>query len=181
MPPKSRPKTKSRPVRGAPRSNPNQLVSSFAPERLRPPQDPPIVQNTVRVSKKIQLFIPAESTPTVTPISASLLATAVPGGLTYWSTMRIERIDAWGSGLDDSTIQLMIVSQPGWSQPNLQLEDVGTPGQQRPRIGVRLGLLDRARWFSTADTTVLCSLQTSSSTATIVLQATIELLSPPLT
>jgi len=92
--------------------------------------------------------------------------------------MRVEKIDVWGSGLDDSTVTLEVVPDSSWDQPPLQLVDAGTPGQRRPAVGVRLGLLDRARWLNTADTTVLCTVSTSSSTATVVIQATVELVSP---
>jgi len=94
--------------------------------------------------------------------------------------MSIERIDVWGSASEDSTVAMQVVGDSSWNQPPVQWQDVGVPGQSRPRIGVRLGLLDRARWFGTADTTTLVNLSTSSNTATIVVQATIELLSPPL-
>jgi len=162
------------------RHNPTNLVSAFAPERLTPQPEPPIVSNTIKLTKRIQLFIPPDSTPTITPITPSILMSTVPGGLTFWNRVRVERIDVWGSGIDDSTLQVEIVPDVAWNQPSLQLEDVGTPGQRRPAIGVRLGLLDRGRWFGTADTTVIAQVSTSSLTSNIIVQATIELTSPPL-
>lgn len=135
-----------------------------------------MVEQTVKVQKRVEVPITISTgTGTITPAD---LAAGIPGGATYWSAMRIDRIDIWGEATSDGGLTVRLDSQSGWSQPNFTMRDSGTTGHQRPACGFRLGLLDRARFFGTADTTPLCTVSVATMEAyNCVVQASIELVS----
>jgi len=77
-------------------------------------------------------------------------------------------------------LRVTLAADSSWDQPNFQVTDTGTVGNERPRVAFRLGLLDRARWFTTADTTPVCII-TGPVDTNVTIQATIEIISPSLT
>jgi hypothetical protein len=152
-------------------------VSDMTPTKLFPPADPPQVERTIKLSKKVQ-FSQTVSAGASADFSPAEIMSNVPGGLTYWNSFRIEKILIWGGADADGTITATVSAVSGFSQPPFTLIDSNTAGNRRPAVGFRLGLLDRSRFFGTADDTTLVTV--SSSVATIiVVQATIELISPP--
>lgn len=158
--------------RGNTKSKRDQLsVGQFAPTRHVPVAEPPPAERTIKVMKRIQVLVPAAaSTVQVTP---SFLSAGVPGGLTFWTSMRVDKLDIWGSDTDRISVEVLPIS--GWSQPPFVVNDSGSPGNRRCAVGLRLGLLDRARFFNTSDTTSLATVVREEGE--IIVQATIELIS----
>lgn len=160
------------------RSNRGALnIGDFGPKRISPPAEPPQIERSIKVTKRIAVITPEGSTDTTLDITPSLLSSGVPGGLTYWNNMRIENLHVWAK--DGQDVALTVYPQAAWSQPPLSLVDSGTTGQRRAAVGFKLGLLDRARWFGTADTLVLATIAQSTSSS-FVIHATIELMAPSL-
>jgi len=161
------------------RRDPNALrVKDFSPEECSIAPQPTPVEYTIRLPKKIQVFAPITESGNIS-ISPSLLMAGVPGGLTFWSRVRFERFSVYSgaSGEDADLLRIVISPQSGWSQPPVSFTKSGTVGNVRAAIGFRLGLLDRGRFFETADVTELFVVQ-SAANSTAVLQASIELISP---
>jgi hypothetical protein len=133
--------------------------------------------------KKVQISVPLDATTGVASLAFGALMAGVPGGLTYWHRFRVERVDLWGSDTitseSSNSLSVVLSASSSWDQPNFQVTDVGTIGNERPRVGFRLGVLDRARWFNTAATELLC-LITGSPGTEVTVQATVELVSPVL-
>lgn len=156
-------------------NNQNLKIKDFAPQRCGIPNDPPSVQRTIKVSKRIQLDVP-DGTAAFT-ISPSVLAAGVPGGLTYWSKMRVENIHVWAPASPESGIAVEVLASSSQDQPSITYHDDGVQGHSRPRVGIKLGLLDRSRFFNTASTFTLVTI-TRDSTEPLVIQASLELTSP---
>lgn len=150
------------------------LVRSMYPERLTVKADPPEIVHTIRVMKRVQL---TQTVTTPFSITPAALALAIPGGLTYWNSFRIERVDVWGTANVDNTLSVSLPAVSAGSQPPVTYVDTGIAGQRRPMVGFRLGLLDRARFFGVADATVLATVNFSSGTS-LTIQAVLELSSP---
>lgn len=110
-----------------------------------------------------------------------MLSAGIPGGLTFWNSMRIDGIYAYGDSAgavgDDHQISIQASNSTSWNQPPFNIRDTGTLGQSRPRVGYRLALLDRARWFGTAATEELCVVNAPADSI-VTVQATIEIISP---
>jgi hypothetical protein len=111
-----------------------------------------------------------------------MIAAAVPGGSTYWNSIRIQKLMFWGQDFSSTASQSVpltveVTSVSGWSQPPMQYSDQGTGGQKRSTVGFKLGLLDQARYFGPADSTVVATVKTAP-TSTVVVRASVELVSP---
>lgn len=175
--PNSRPKSAKRLPKSA------LTVSSLAPHRTSSPSEPMPVVPTITVTKWIQVVLPIDSSGTSLIVSPSVLSAGVPGGLTFWSTVRFEQFRVYGDQVlspeDPGRLRVSLTPNSGWSQPTFDLEDVGTLGRMRPHVGFMLGLLDRARWFNTADTTNLFQI-IFDATSSITVQAKVTLTSPNL-
>jgi hypothetical protein len=128
-----------------------------------------MVEPTIRLQKRIQFLHSAEA-PTV--LTVADFSAAVPGGTTYWNSIRIDRVDVWA--LDGGQAEVTVSPDSSWNQPPLHLLDIGTAGQRRGAVGFRLGLLDRARFFGVAAADAVCTVGGGS----LVIQASIELISP---
>jgi len=154
----------------------NNVVAMMAPMRASRMRDPLPVVETIRLTKRIQIILdtPASGSELVTPV---VLMTGVPGGLTYWRNCRIERIDVFSNSAPSSvdTLRVTCAADAAWNQTTSEWVDTGIPGQVRAHVGFRLGLLDRARWFSTADTTPLCAVSVDIGPNKVIVQATVEL------
>lgn len=158
----------------------------YAPTRKALAINPGDVQTTIRLTKRIQISVPLAVTTGLGSLKVSDLASGIPGGSSYWNSIRVTAIDVWGTatstttpGADTGSLQINVDSSSSWSQPPVTWIDSGTSGAERPRIGFTLGLLDQARFFGTADTTVLFSAKGTPQTSLIV-QCTVELVSPSL-
>lgn len=138
-----------------------------------------MVESSLRLRKRIQIQVPLGSTGSA-PVPMGAIMAGVPGGATYWNTFRIDSVLIWGSdilGSDaDNNIKVTLSASSAWSQPNFQLLDNGTVGSERPKVGFRLGVLDRARWLNTASSELLCII-TGPADTSATLQASIELIS----
>jgi len=158
----------------------------YAPTRKPVPLNPPDVQTTIRLTKRIQVSVILATTTGLGSLRVADLASGIPGGSSYWNSIRITAIDVWSTAgtatagsTDGPPLQITVDSSSSWSQPPVTWIDSGTSGQERPRIGFTLGLLDQARFFGTADTTELFSAKGPPNT-TLVVQCTVELVSPSL-
>lgn len=147
----------------------------MAPNRTSRMRDPAPVVDTIRLTKRIQITLPVDEEGDV-GITPAILMAGVPGGLTYWREVRIERIDIFSNAAPGEIDTLNLVTA-GDSSVNgvAQWIDTGVPGQHRAHIGYRLGLLDRSRWFNTSATTGLGSLTASTRPGSVIVQAVVEL------
>jgi len=139
-----------------------------------------MVEPTIRVTKKFSITLGVAASPL--PVTVAMLSASIPGGLTYWSRVRFEKFDVW-SGSPDEAAKLSITVGPDASsaQPPFQITDHGTSGQRRSAVGFKLGLLERARFFGTADTTALFTvLAPAGPGVQVFVHTTIELISPAL-
>jgi hypothetical protein len=137
-----------------------------------------MIEPTIRVTKKFEVSLRSATTPW--SITVAQLCAGIPGGLTYWNRVRFEKFDIWNnSALEGQTqsgpLAISIAPDSTSGQPPFQLVDNGTVGNRRSGVGFRLGLLERARFYGTADTTVIFTVQSGSS---VLVQVTMELLSP---
>lgn len=156
-------------------------IGDFGPQKLVAPPQIRFVEPTVRFTKRIQVTLPVGSLSLV--VTPSLLAAGLPGGLTYWNNIRFERFDLYGdqaSSLSEAgTLSVNLTPSSDWSQPAFELRSEGTVGNVRPSLAFRFGILDRARFFGTADTTNLFQILAPEGTI-VTLQATVEVISPTL-
>jgi len=144
-----------------------------------------MVEPTIRVMKRCGVTV-GTGTGTL-PVTVAMLAASIPGGASYWNSIRFEKFDIWNSsyGNNGSTEagQLAVTVGPnaGTGQPPFQVTDHGTTGQRRAAVGFKLGLLERAHFFGTADTTVLFTVTSPAGMgANVIVHATIELMSSSL-
>jgi hypothetical protein len=160
------------------------LVAQMAPSRVPIIVDPPSIQDTIRIVKRIQITLSQTTTGAVTLRYSDLMA-GVPGGLTYWNSVRVERLDFWSmwNGQASNTIHVTIPTASSWGQPQSEWTDSGVPGKRRAHIGIRFGLIERSRFAGTATTDTLCLVSVDGSSTTeapsfVTCQAVIELISP---
>lgn len=148
----------------------------MAPQRASRMTDPPVVVDTIKLTKRIQVVVSTPESGSAL-ISPSVLMAGVPGGLTYWRNCRIERIDIFSNSAPASldTITVTSAGNDEWNQTVAQWIDTGVPGQARAHVGYRLGLLDRARWFNTADDTPLGAVSVDTGPNKVIVQAVVEL------
>jgi len=157
------------------------LIGTLGPSRASHLSSPPEVQDTIRLTKRIQIKLTAF--PGGTGLSPAILSAGVPGGLTYWSRMRIERLDFWSNSSSTGTDTITVIVPPGATSgtPPAQWTDTGVYGQRRAHVGFKFGLAERQCWHSTADEKTLCNVRTDVTPSTpIIIQATVELMSTPL-
>lgn len=154
------------------------MIRDFAPREVKAPPQIKSVEFSIKVPKLIQISVPLPSSGNES-INPSMLSAGVPGGLTYWNSIRIEKILVYSgdAGEEASRLTVVVSPQSGWNQPPFQITDAGTVGNERARLGFKLGVLDRARWFGVADTTELCVVA-GIADSTVIIQASVELLSP---
>lgn len=161
------------------RSNTKQTVDSnvvamMAPQRASRMTDPPLVVDSIRITKRIQIILPidTEGDAAITP---AILMAGVPGGLTYWRECRFERIDVFSNSSPGEIDTISVVIAGSGSQGVGQWFDTGVPGAHRAHIGYRLGLLDRANWYNTAAGTNLGSVTATTRPGSVIVQAVVEL------
>jgi hypothetical protein len=139
-----------------------------------------MVERTIKLAKKVR--INALLTAGTLAITPAFLMQGVPGGTSYWNSCQIERIEVYGgdtASADPSGLTLTVEPVSAYSQPPFSVSDSGTIGAERARCGVRLGLLDRARWFGTADTTTIATVSSAGVVnEPVVVYASIQLVSP---
>lgn len=155
-------------------------VKDMAPREVQISPLPPKVQYSIEVVKVIQIVVPVPASGNES-ISPSMLSAGIPGGLTYWSRIRFESFRAYAKDVSTGSSELAITVSPqtDWNQPPFSIIDSGTAGNVRPRLGFKLGLLDRSRWFGTADTTELFVVS-GNPDEDIIIQASVVIMSPGL-
>jgi len=153
------------------------------PQRATIPSDPPTREKTIVVNQVFQskFVMDISSKLNITP---AFIATSFPCGA-FWSRMRIDKISVWGQTLVTNNVPnvsgAIIVDIPAdasWNQPPMRFTDDAVQGQSRPRIAFKLGLLDRARFFTSADETVICTVL-GAQNEQFTVQFTLQLVSPP--
>jgi hypothetical protein len=163
------------------------VLSMYAPHRIPCPTHPTEVQNTVRVVKAIQFNLSMAASTKPVPVTVADLMTAVPGGNTYWSRVRVNLIRLWAptfanqASTGDSPTLRVVSGDDGLNEPPVSWSDNGTGGQQRPRIAFALGLREQAAWHGVASNQLLCTVAWTNSaggTPFVIVQASVELLSP---
>jgi len=137
-----------------------------------------MIEPTIRVTKKFEVTLRSATTPF--SVTVAQLAAGIPGGLSYWNRIRFEKFDIWNDSTEPSSLlSLNVFPDSDSAQPPFQLLDHGTAGNRRSGVGFRLGLLERARFYGTADTTVIFTVQQPAGTGTqILVHVTMEMLSP---
>lgn len=151
---------------------PNALTpKDFYPQRIKIRPDPPNVASTIRVRKNIHLVA---SVPSAITISPSQLMAGVPGGLTYWSKVRIESFSVWAK--DTDTLLVTVLPSNSLRQAPLELSDTGIPGSRRAAIAVKLGMTERMAYWSVADTFTLFDVDVSTH-GDVTIIANVELIS----
>jgi hypothetical protein len=166
------------------------VVSMYTPRRVKCPAEPPEVQNTVRVTKSVQLQV-LTSASAALPVSPATIMGAVPGGLTYWAKMRLQGVRVWSetgspvqAGVGLTPILRVDIQNEGTDSPTISWSDTGTTGQRRPGIAFQPGLREQAQWFGTASTTPLFNVRVSAGNTQaadyVILQCIVEILSPNL-
>jgi hypothetical protein len=163
------------------------IVSMYSPRRVKCPAEPPEVQNTVKVTKSVQFQISTLVTGGVVLTPATIMG-AVPGGITYWSKMRLQLVRVWaetetpGGGL--TPILRVDIQNEGTDSPTLSWSDTGTTGHRRPGISFQPGLREQAQWFVTASTTPLFNIRVTTANTQVAefvtVQCVVEILSPNL-
>jgi hypothetical protein len=171
--------------RVSPKENGALTVSCFTPQRVGIVSDPPPRERSIVVNQVFTQLanVPLSGGYTVTP---AVIMQSVPGAA-FWARVRIEKISIWGqnpagTALAPNPSNSIVVNVPtdtAWNQPPMQWIDDGVEGQSRPKIAFKLGLLDRARFFTPADTTTLFSVSGANEDL-LCLQYSLELVSPTL-
>jgi hypothetical protein len=166
------------------------VVSMYSPRRVKCPAEPPEVQNTVRVTKSVQLqILTSASAPLV--VSPATIMGAVPGGNTYWAKMRLQGARLWSetaglatAGVGLTPILRVDIQNEGTDSPTISWSDTGTTGHRRPGIAFQPGLREQAQWFGAAATTPLFNVRVTTGTTQVaeyvILQCVVEILSPNL-
>jgi hypothetical protein len=158
-----------------------QVVAMMAPHRIPSRADPGPVQQTIRVSKAVEFSVPIAAS-TTESVTVAMIMTAVPGGLTFWSKMRVNSIRVWGEPATAVTnpagISVTATGTAAGLAPT-SWEDVGTAGAQRSHIAFLPGLQDQSTWNSVASTQSVFTVRSVPPLAqTVLVQASVELLSP---
>jgi len=159
------------------------VLAMYTPHRIPCPTHPKEVQNTVRATKTVQFDLSLAGG-TSTEIDVATIASAVPGGLTYWRFVRINLIRVWGpsenAGTDSGAIRVDCDINT-IDSPSISWTDSGTGGQQRSRVAFALGLREQSTWFGVASTTNIFNVRHFGlEPAVCIVQASVELLSPNL-
>jgi hypothetical protein len=161
------------------------LVSQMKPHRASRLTSPPPVQDTIVVNKRIQIAVPIPAGTLSVLVTTQMLMAGVPGGLTYWNRVRIDRLDFWTNSSHTSgtdTLTVAVAASTSWDQPPVEWTDTGVVGQRRAHIGFTPGLLDRARYFNTADAGSICAVGVDGEGEQVVIcQAQVQLMSNILT
>lgn len=170
-------------ARRAPQQNAESIImKSMLPHMVQAPADPPIIIDSVTVIKAVgaEITVPSEGY-VLTPAQIS---SWIPGGQTYWSRMRIEKVNVWGSassgtvGTVDNRLQVQLESDSSTGQPPMEWSDSAIIGQSRPRISFKLGLLARSKWYGVADTTEIARISQTGNSGNLTIQVTVAIVSP---
>lgn len=161
-----------------------QVVAMFAPRRVSSRVDPGPVEQTIRVSKTVEFNVPITASTAETVEVATIMA-AVPGGLTFWSRMRVNSVRVWGAPVlaaaDAQGISVQATGTTAGLAPSAWV-DVGTPGAQRAHIAFVPGLQEQSTWHPVASTQGVFTLRSVPATAqNVLVQVSVDLLSPILT
>jgi hypothetical protein len=161
-----------------------QVVAMFAPRRISSRVDPGPVEQTIRVSKTVEFTVPITTSAAETVEVAQIMA-AVPGGLTFWSRMRVNSIKVWGAPVlvnaDPQGISVQATGTTTGLAPSAWV-DVGTPGAQRAHVAFVPGLQEQSTWHPVASTQGVFNVRSAPpGVQTVLVQASVDLLSPILT
>jgi hypothetical protein len=151
------------------------------------PYNIPELNPQIIVIKKFPIFV-TQTGATGFDLTYAKVALAVPGGNTYFNTMRVEKVQVWGAatnvgggGSEGTPLTVTIPAVTSWNQPAEKFVDSGTSGSTRPKIGFKLGLLQASRFMGTSDTQIICNINQAPQLAgetRIVIHVTVELAGP---
>lgn len=134
-------------------------------QRSRKTGMPPLTDSTITVTQAFQGVLtlqPAGSTGGSfgLDVSYARLAELIPGGLTYWSRMRVEKVSVWlkpeaargtaGGFLRLFELEVTIPGNTNTGSPPRSFRDNAIDGATLPMVSWRFGLAQRQRWVSPA-------------------------------
>jgi len=162
----------------------NTVVSMMAPRRIPLQNDPGETQSAIRLSKKVEVTATLAGGSAL-GFSASNLMQGIPGGVTYWSKVRVQQVKVWApTQVTGAAVSpLLVVDATSPAGPDISWIDTGIVGQTRPKIGFQFGLLQQSNWLNVADDTDLFSVRIQNAGTgnhLIVIQAVLEIVSPRL-
>jgi hypothetical protein len=134
----------------------NQSVS-----HVRGPVDPAPINNTIVVTKKVEIGLAASAV----NLTGVTLSQALQGSSTFFDVLRIQKISAYGTDSGSITVDF-----PGQDQAHFV--DRGTPGAQRAQLHLMPTFSQRSTWIPITDTTNQVTL--TSTVAGGVVQVTLE-------
>lgn len=159
------------------------MVAMFAPRRISSRADPGPVEQTIRVSKSVEFNVPLTASDAETVEVATIMA-AVPGGLTFWSRVRVNSVKVWGAPAfahaDPLGISVQATGTTAGLAPSAWV-DMGTPGAQRAHVAFVPGLQEGSTWHPVASTQGVFTLRSVTGAQNVLVQVSVDLLSPLLT
>jgi len=162
----------------------NTVVSMMSPRRVPLQADPGVIQSAIRLTKAVQVTATLSGGSPL-GISANNLMQGIPGGVTYWSRMRVQSVKVWApsqvNGAEVSPI--LVVDTTLATGADMSWLDTGIVGQSRPKIAFKFGLIQQSTWMGVADDTALFQIRiqnAGSATNLVIMHAVLELMSPHL-
>jgi len=157
------------------------VVAMFAPRRISSRADPGPVEQTIRVSKTVEFNVSITAS-TAETVDVATIMGAVPGGLTFWSRVRINSIKVWGAPVFANADPLGVSVQATGTTSGLAPSawvDTGTPGAQRSHVAFVPGLQEQSTWHPVASTQGVFTVRSVPASAQLVLvRPSVDLLSP---
>jgi hypothetical protein len=149
--------------------------------RVASPADPPPVNISLTIQKKVQ--VTEQFSATTFDVDIPTILAGLPGGLTLFSSVRFARFDVWlqnyqGGPTPTPQLSSLVIHwtpQGLDSAERLTFIDSGTIGARRPAISWVPGQVFRNTWFPVADTNTLFVIDNDSGQEiSVTIQATIE-------
>lgn len=118
-------------------------------------------------------------------MTVASVASLIPGGLTYWNRLRIEKITVWLARQSSSADQLQVTlpNDDSAGVPAMSFTDNAVTGATLPCVAFKLGLLQRARWYNPSSNVVLFIASgggSSGDPAGFIMDFSVEIASNPL-
>lgn len=165
----------------------NALLAASAPVKVQQANDPRACKTHVHVLQtfqfQTQFAVSGPASLDITP--AYIMTNAVPGGTTFWNSVRVNKVACWGQSVANASlataangIRFDVAGHSDWGQPATRFVDDGVFGQSRPKLAIALGALQRMRYFGPAETDTLVTV-TGTPGEILTLQFSLELISFP--